>query len=254
MKIIRFEYEGSASFGLLRQGTVTPLSEKNIFQGSFDIRAETLPLSKIRLLAPSVPSKIVAVGLNYIDHAKELKMAVPANPVLFIKPSSSVLDPGGDIVWPPSVGRLDYEAELAFVIGKTCRNIPAARADEFILGYTCFNDVTARDQQEKDIQWTRAKSYDTFSPFGPWIVTADELDPDNLKIQALVNGEIRQNSSTSLFIFKVRQLLEFISSVMTLFPGDVVTTGTPPGVGPVRKGDFVTIRIEKIGELTNRIV
>jgi 2-keto-4-pentenoate hydratase/2-oxohepta-3-ene-1,7-dioic acid hydratase in catechol pathway len=195
----------------------------------------------------------VAVGLNYTDHAKELGMAVPGNPILFIKPSGSVLGPGGEIVYPASVNRLDYEAELAFVIRKTCRNIRASEADGYILGYTCFNDVTARDQQKEDIQWTRAKGYDTFSPFGPWIVTPDGLDPDNLRVQALLNGRIVQDSSTSRFIFKTRALLEFISGIMTLFPGDVVTTGTPPGVGPMKRGDTVTIRVEKIGDLTNTV-
>ena len=253
MKIARFEHRGSISFGLVSGGMVTPLSEKSVYQGAFNTGTGVVPLSEVRLLAPSVPSKIVAVGLNYTDHAKELGMPVPKNPILFIKPSSSLLDPGGAIIHPPSVKQLDFEAELAFDIKKKCKDIRASDAEGFILGYTCFNDVTARDQQKEDIQWTRAKSYDTFSPLGPWLVTPDELDPDNVKVQALVNGRIVQDSSTSLFIFKIGALLEFISGIMTLYPGDVVTTGTPPGVGPLKQGDTVTIRVEKIGDLTNSV-
>ncbi len=198
------------------------------------------------------PSKVVAVGLNYKDHAAELKMPVPANPIIFLKPPTSVIGDGEDIVYPPQVGELHYEAELAVVMGKTAKNVEAAKAAGYIEGYACGNDVTARDQQRADGQWTRAKSYDTFCPIGPRI--AKGLDPDDLDIKLWLNGAVRQSSNTSNMIFKVNELIAFISGIMTLLPGDVILTGTPVGVGEMKRGDVVAVEIEGIGKLTNRVV
>ena len=205
------------------------------------------------LLAPVVPGKIVAVGLNYRDHAREMAHEIPKEPVLFIKPSTAVIGPGEAIRYPSQSSRVDYEAELAVVIGRTCKDAPAASARDFILGYTCFNDVTARDLQAKDGQWTRAKSFDTFAPLGPWIVT-DLHDPHDLELTARVNGEIRQSSSTANLIFNSFDLVEFVSHVMTLNPGDVIATGTPAGIGPMNRGDEVEIGIQGIGVLRNPVV
>jgi 2-keto-4-pentenoate hydratase/2-oxohepta-3-ene-1,7-dioic acid hydratase in catechol pathway len=209
---------------------------------------EVLALEDVELLAPCQPSKIVCVGLNYTKHARELKMELPTEPILFLKPPSAVLAPGKEIVYPPSSQQMDYEGELAVVMGKRCKSVPVAEAEKYILGYTCFNDVTARDLQRKDGQWTRAKSFDTFAPFGPWIA---KIDPSNAAIQTRVNGEVKQKSSTSDLIFGVPKLVEFISGIMTLEPGDVIATGTPPGVGPLQKGDEVEVEIEGIGVLRN---
>lgn len=207
-------------------------------------------MEDVELLAPCCPSKIVCVGLNYVEHAKELKMKLPEEPVLFLKPPSAVIGPGTEIVVPKSSDRVDYEGELGVVIGKRCKAIAADEAKKHILGYTCFNDVTARDLQQKDGQWTRAKSFDTFAPFGPWIAC---IDPSDADIKTRVNGQIRQSSNTADLIFGVPSLIEFISNVMTLEPGDVIATGTPPGVGRLEKGDVVEVEIEGIGVLKNRV-
>ncbi|MGE5405896.1 MAG: fumarylacetoacetate hydrolase family protein [Candidatus Saccharibacteria bacterium] len=204
------------------------------------------------LLPPVTPGKIVCVGLNYRDHAAELNMNVPEEPVLFIKPASSLVGTHAHIIYPKASQQLDYEAELAVVIGRTAKSIKSADALKYVYGYTCGNDVTARDFQRKDGQWTRAKSFDTFCPLGPWIET--ELDSANLKIKSWLNGQVRQDSSTSQLIFPVDQLIEFISGIMTLDPGDVIMTGTPPGVGPMQAGDEISVEIEGIGSLTNTVV
>ncbi len=205
-----------------------------------------------RFLAPVQPSKIIAVGLNYRDHAREMGLELPGEPILFMKPATAVIGPFEEIRYPSQSSRVDYEAELAVVIGTTCRNVRASRAKDCILGYTCLNDVTARDLQAKDGQWTRAKSFDTFAPIGPWIAT-DIEDPHALSITARLNGEVKQSSNTSNLIFSVFELVEFISSVMTLKPGDVIATGTPSGVGPMLPGDEIAIEIEGIGVLNNRV-
>jgi 2-keto-4-pentenoate hydratase/2-oxohepta-3-ene-1,7-dioic acid hydratase in catechol pathway len=207
----------------------------------------------VRLLAPAVPSKIIAVGLNYRDHAKEMGLTPPEEPIIFMKPLSAVIGPGDDIIFPAQSSRVDYEAELAVVIGKRCRDVNAVDAADVILGYTCFNDVTARDLQIKDGQWTRAKSFDTFAPLGPWIET-DIEDPNSLGITLRLNGEIRQTSNTNNLIFNVCNLVEFISSIMTLERWDVIATGTPSGIGPMVKGDEIEVSIEGIGVLKNRVV
>jgi len=209
-------------------------------------------LSVTRLLPPVLPGKIVAVGLNYRDHANEMGLEIPEVPILFLKPSTSVIGPQEDIIYPGQSSRVDYEAELGVVIGRTCRDVDARDAKDYILGYTCVNDVTARDLQARDGQWTRAKSFDTFAPIGPWIATGIE-DPHTLSIHARLNGETKQSSNTSNLIFTVYELVDFISHVMTLREGDVIATGTPSGVGPMSVGDEIAIEIERIGVLTNRV-
>ncbi len=235
--IARFSCEGIA-----RTGTVQ--GKKIASEG------KDYDLGQIKLLAPSSPSKIVCVGLNYVEHARELDQKLPSEPIIFLKPPSAALNPGEEIVIPQSSSRVDYEGELGVVIGKRCKGIEARDAEDYILGYTCFNDVTARDLQQKDGQWTRAKSFDTFAPFGPWIAG---IDPGNADIKTRVNGKIVQDSNTSDLIFGVPKLIEFISGVMTLLPGDVIATGTPPGVGKLEKGDTVEVEIEGIGILRNPV-
>ncbi|MEL4305702.1 fumarylacetoacetate hydrolase family protein [Methanococcoides sp. LMO-2] len=221
---------------------------------SMDHEGRTFELSELTVLPPATPSKIICIGLNYVDHAIELDMEIPTEPVIFMKPSSAVIGPGDRIVYPSMSQRMDYEAELAVVIGKKCRNISSENAMDVIAGYTCFNDVTARDLQQKDGQWTRAKSFDTFAPMGPFIVPKEEFDPSDVNVSSLVNGEVRQSSSTSNLIFDIPHLIEFISGIMTLEIGDVIATGTPPGVGELERGDVVEVKIEGIGTLKNEVV
>jgi 2-keto-4-pentenoate hydratase/2-oxohepta-3-ene-1,7-dioic acid hydratase in catechol pathway len=198
------------------------------------------------------PSKIICVGLNYKDHAKELKMDIPKYPILFMKPPSALIFNNDPIIYPPQTKELHYEAELAVVIKDRIKNIKKEEALKHVLGFTCGNDVTARDLQRKDGQWTRAKSFDSFCPVGPKIVK--DIDPDKLDIKLLLNGEVKQSSNTSNMIFKVDYLVSFISQVMTLNPEDVILTGTPPGVGAMKMGDMVEIEIEGIGKLSNKVV
>ncbi len=205
-----------------------------------------IPVKSIR------PSKIVCVGLNYREHAVELKLKIPKEPVIFLKPSSSIIYNKDDIVYPPKVRRLDFEAELAVVIKKKTKNIKPKEAPAYILGYTCLNDVTARDLQKKDGQWTRSKSFDTFCPIGPVIET--DLDPSDIKIESRLNGILRQSSSSADLIFPVYELVAYISGIMTLSPGDIISTGTPPGVGPMRPRDLIEVSIEGIGALNNKVV
>ncbi|MBW2989322.1 fumarylacetoacetate hydrolase family protein [Candidatus Woesearchaeota archaeon] len=198
------------------------------------------------------PTKIVCVGLNYHCHAKELGMNTPRHPIIFLKPTTSLIGNSQDIIYPSISKRVDYEAELALVIGKKGKNIPVSRAMSYIKGFTCLNDVTARDLQKLDGQWTRAKSFDTFCPVGPKLTKS--IDPNNVKIQSFLNGELKQDSCTSEFIFKVEEVVSFISKVMTLYQGDIISTGTPKGIGPMKKGDRIEVRIEGIGSLVNRVV
>ncbi len=197
------------------------------------------------------PTKIICVGLNYIDHAKELNMKIPEEPIIFLKPTSSIIYNNDKIIIPNQSNRVDYEAELAVVIDKKCKNVKKEDALNYIKGYTILNDITARDLQKKDGQWTRAKSFDTFCPMGPKIVK--DINPYNLDIQLKVNGEIKQKSNTKNMIFTVEELIEFISSIMTLYPDDVISTGTPPGVGKLNRGDVVEAEIEDIGILRNYV-
>tara|TARA_Y100000310_G_C20474866_1_gene711901 strand:- start:46 stop:678 length:633 start_codon:yes stop_codon:yes gene_type:complete len=200
------------------------------------------------------PSKIVCVGLNYHCHAKELSMNTPRHPIIFIKPTTTIIGPGEKIIYPKISKRVDYEAELALIIKKKAKNIEEKEVRNYIEGFTCLNDVTARDLQKLDQQWTRAKSFDTFCPIGPKIVKWTKgFNPNNLKIQAILNNKVVQSSNTSNFIFKVEKIVSFISKVMTLNRGDIITTGTPKGIGPMKKGDKIEVKIEGIGTLTNHV-
>ncbi|SDC62928.1 fumarylacetoacetate hydrolase family protein [Actinokineospora iranica] len=210
------------------------------------------PLADTRLLAPILPTKIICVGKNYADHAREMGGEPPENPVIFMKPSTTVIGPGAAIKLPADSTRVDFEGELAAVIGMPCRDVPASRAKDVILGYTIANDVTARDQQQADGQWTRAKGHDTFCPLGPWINTT--ADPADLAIKTTVDGEVKQDSRTSLLLHDIGALVEWISRVMTLLPGDVILTGTPAGVGPITEGQSVSVTIDGLGILTNPVV
>jgi len=211
------------------------------------------PVEDVRLLAPVLPSKIVAIGRNYAEHARELGNEVPAEPLIFLKPSTAVIGPGDAIVRPVGLSeRVDFEGELAVVFGRLCREVPPARVPEVIFGYTCANDVTARDLQAKDGQWSRAKGFDTFCPLGPWIETG--LDPADVRLTTAVNGEVKQDSSTSLLIHDIATLVSYVTAVMTMLPGDVLLTGTPAGIGPLTAGDSVAVSVEGIGTLTNRVV
>jgi 2-keto-4-pentenoate hydratase/2-oxohepta-3-ene-1,7-dioic acid hydratase in catechol pathway len=208
-------------------------------------------LAGVRVLAPTRPSKIVCVGLNYQEHAAEVGKQLPPEPVLFLKPPTAVLDPGAPIKLPPGVGRVDHEAELAVVMGRRAHRVPRARAWDYIFGFTCANDVTARDIQNREIQYTRCKGFDTFAPIGPCIATGVNGEPR--AVEGLVNLARRQASTTACLIFPIDYLVEYITFVMTLEPGDVISTGTPPGIGPLRAGDVVTVRVEGVGELTNPV-
>jgi 2-keto-4-pentenoate hydratase/2-oxohepta-3-ene-1,7-dioic acid hydratase in catechol pathway len=251
MRIVRFEIPGKSGVraGLETDGLVRELAG-DIF-GPYDETKGEFPLNDVRLLAPCSPTKITAVGLNYRDHAEEMKLDIPEEPLLFMKPSSSIIGPGDTVRMPSASKRVDYEAELGVVIGRTAYKIPRENAWDYILGYTCLNDVTARDLQGKDGQWTRGKGFDTFCPIGPVIETG--LDPSDITVEAYLNGERKQSSSTRNLIFDVSRLVSFISSIMTLFPGDVIATGTPSGVGPMESGDRIEIQVEGIGSLINPV-
>jgi 2-keto-4-pentenoate hydratase/2-oxohepta-3-ene-1,7-dioic acid hydratase in catechol pathway len=220
--------------------------------GPITFTGERWALPDVRLVAPILPSKVVAVGRNYAEHAREMGGEAPSSPVIFLKPSTSVIGAGDAIRIPPDSSRVDHEAELAVVIGRPARDVSRGEALGHVLGYTVANDVTARDQQKADGQFTRAKGHDSFCPLGPWLETV--LDPSDLRVTARVNGDVRQDGRTSQMIHDVATLIAFMSAVMTLLPGDVVLTGTPAGVGPIVPGDTVTMGVEGIGELTNPVV
>lgn len=209
-------------------------------------------LDEAKLLAPVRPTKIVGIGLNYRAHAIEMGKKLPDEPLMFLKPPSAILHPGDAIVRPSGYERVDFEGELAVVFGKRAHRVHAADAAQYVLGYCCFNDVTVRDLQVKDVQYTRAKGFDTFAPIGPWLATG--MDPLNCAIRTRVNGDLRQDSNTSDMIFSVYELIEAVTRVMTMFPGDIITTGTPPGVGQIVPGDTIAVEIEGIGVLENPIV
>lgn len=255
MRITRFSDNGRVCFGLIEDGYVHEVDKSPFEAGGVKGISKTgksRAFDSVKALAPVLPSKIVAIGLNYRAHAAEFNKPLPAEPMLFLKPSTAVINPGGEIVYPSHMShRVDYEGELAMVIGKTAKDVPVDRAAEYILGYTCFNDVTARDLQGKDIQYTRAKGFDTFAPMGPWIETG--INPLDVRIETYLNGEKKQDSSTADMIFNVYELLSFVSHVMTLLPGDVIATGTPSGVGKMKPGNTVEVRIEGIGSLINSV-
>lgn len=264
MKIVRFRKGKGTYYGIVEGSLVNelkgdifiPLEKKshpNFISGSarYKLTGKKYRLDELKILAPCQPTKIVALGLNYCSHAEELKMKLPEDPLLFLKPSTAVIGPNEHIIYPAMSHRVDYEAELGVVIGRETKGVSEDESREYILGYTCFNDVTARDIQGKDKQFTRSKGFDTFAPVGPWIET--ELNPANLKVESYLNGEQRQSATTADLIFSVFQLVSFISNVMTLLPGDVIATGTPAGIGPMQVGDTVEIVVEGIGTLKNEV-
>ena len=264
MKYCRFQFNGQAHYGLVESvagnDEITRLLLTSPESAGGDIedlpskRMDHLPLAEAKLLAPVCPSKIVCVGRNYRDHAAELGNEVPTEPLLFFKPPSSLIASGQNIRRPKVSERVDYEGELGVVIAKTCYRLESnADTRPYILGYTCLNDVTARDLQNKDGQWTRAKGFDTFCPVGPLIV--DELDPwTGVAVETRVNGEVRQQGNTHDFIFALGDVIRYISQAMTLLPGDLIATGTPKGVGPVVAGDVVEVSIHGVGTLRNPVV
>lgn len=219
--------------------------------GPVRLTGRSWPLADVRLLAPILPSKVVCIGKNYAEHAREMGGEPPADPVMFLKPSTSVIGPNSPVKLPPDSAQVDYEGELAVVIGRPCRDVAPAEAAGVVLGYTAANDVTARDQQRADGQWTRAKGHDTFCPLGPWIDTA--VDPSDLALHTELDGAVRQSSRTSLLLHDVPELIWWISRVMTLLPGDVILTGTPAGVGPMLPGQTVAVTLEGVGTLTNPV-
>jgi 2-keto-4-pentenoate hydratase/2-oxohepta-3-ene-1,7-dioic acid hydratase in catechol pathway len=248
---IRFQTEGEINYGLVDGSNVKVLDRPYWLGGR--PTGENRDMREVRLLCPVEPSKIILVGLNYYTHVQHSQSAkeAPKNPVLFLKPPSALLPPGGDIVYPDGVDRVDYEAELALVIGKKGRAVPMENAAEHIFGYTCLNDVTARNIQKADGQWTRGKGFDTFCPIGPHVVRG--VNASDLAVEAYLNGQRKQSGRTSGMIFSIPFLVNFISTVMTLIPGDVISTGTPEGIDPMQRGDTIEVRIEKIGSLINRI-
>jgi len=251
MRIARYQLEkDEPRFGWIFEDRIGRI-EGSPF-GEFRRMEADIPLERVRLLSPTVPSKIIAVGRNYADHAREHNAEVPEIPLLFLKPPSSVIASGEAIILPPQSGQVEHEAELAVVIARQARWLTPSEAMQAVFGYTIANDVTARDLQQKDGQWTRSKGFDTFCPIGPWIETG--LDPADMLITCRVDAELRQMASTREMVFTISQLLVFISSVMTLLPGDVILTGTPAGVGSLLPGNVVEVAIEGIGTLRNPVV
>lgn len=250
MKYVRIQQGERARWGVLEGETVFTL-EKAPYEGvSYD--GDSVSLANCILLAPCEPTKIILVGKNYYDHAVEMNEGVPEYPILFMKGPNAVNRPDGEIYAPDFVKRLDYEGELAIVIGKRAKNLTPENAREYILGFTCLNDVTARDVQKGDGQWTRGKAMDGFAPIGPWIT--DETNGEDLKLETRLNGKTVQSSRTSMLMTKIPEMLAFITASMTLEPGDVVSTGTPAGIGPMQSGDVVEVEIESVGILRNHVV
>jgi 2-keto-4-pentenoate hydratase/2-oxohepta-3-ene-1,7-dioic acid hydratase in catechol pathway len=249
MRVVRIFQEEDVRYGLADESTVTLISDEPFAAWEAE---GVVPLAQAHLLAPVIPTKVVCVGVNYRGHAKEMGHAIPDEPVIFLKPPTAVVGHSAEIRIPAELQSVDYEAELAVVIGRRTHRVSPAEAEAHILGYLCANDVTSRELQRKDGQWARAKGFDTFCPLGPWVET--DVDPRDLKIESFVNGELRQSARTSDMIFDPFTVVSFVSSVMTLLPGDVVLTGTPQGIGPMVRGDVVEVRIEGIGSLLNRVV
>lgn len=250
MKLLRFKTGEVEKKGVLVDGKIRRVL--GTFFDNFTVTDEIYEIDEVHFLPPVIPSKIVCIGRNYADHAKELGNEVPTEPLIFLKPNSAINNHEGLIIYPEQSNRVDYEAELAIVIKKRCKSVSEEDALDYVLGYTCFNDITARDIQKKEGKFTRAKSFDTFAPFGPFIETEFESF-DNLSVKSFVNGEIRQDGNTKDMIFKVPQLISFISKVMTLYPGDVIATGTPEGVGELKPGDVVEVEVEGAGRLRNYV-
>ena len=257
MRIVRFQALKKVKYGVLDGNDIQGMrgSPFTCFKGPNSAVAydgTVFKLNEVKLLAPCMPSKIVCLGLNYRSHAEEVKLPIPDLPLIFLKPSTAVIGPDADIILPADSRRVDYEAELGAVIGKRAKAVSKDNARDFVLGYTCVNDVSERYAQSEDGQWTRAKGYDTFAPLGPWIETG--IIPDDLRVEAYLNGELRQSARTSDLVFNIAELISFISNVMTLLPGDVIATGTPSGIGRMAPGDVVEVKIEGIGTLSNFVV
>ena len=254
MRIVRFAAQGKIKYGVVENDDIRGLHGSSFarFEGpdsSFAPDGTTYESSGVRLLAPCLPSKVVCLGLNYRKHAEETKLPIPSVPLIFLKPSTAVIGPDKNIILPRLSRRVDYEGELGVVIGRRAKDVSQDRVKDYVLGYTCVNDVSERYAQKEDGQWTGAKGYDTFAPIGPWIET--EVAPDDLQIETSLNGEVRQSARTSDLIFGIAELVSFISEVMTLLPGDVIATGTPSGIGRMNPGDVVEVTIENIGNLRN---
>ena len=252
-RIYRVMQDGEIFYAVEQSGDLrrAVLRDGEIFGGYSPGAAVRGGLGAVKVLSPVQPGKIVCVGLNYKDHAAEVGKKLPPEPLIFFKPSTAVLDPGDPIRLPPAVGRVDHEAELAVVIGRRAHRVPAGKALDYILGATCLNDVTARDLQNRETQYTRCKSFDTFAPIGPCIAAPFDLGPRG--VEGWVNASRRQASTTAQLIFPIEHLVEYITFVMTLEPGDVISTGTPSGVGPLEAGDVVTVKVEGVGELASPV-
>jgi len=251
MRLVRFRFADRIATGAVASGSDAIKVLAGTFFENPVPAGEEVPIDDVRLLAPVLPSKIVCVARNYAAHAAEFGGQVPEEPLIFLKPSTSIAGPGDPIPLLPISHRVDYEGELAVVIGRICRNVKAEDAYKYVLGYTCGNDVTLRDLQKKDGQWTRAKGFDGSCPLGPWIET--ELDPNDARVETRLNGEVRQSGSTTEMVFGVATLIEFVTEFMTLLPGDVIMTGTPEGVGALAPGDRVEVEVEGLGVLSNPV-
>lgn len=251
MRIARFSLEDEVDFGVVDGDEVAPITGHPF--APFTPTGYRYPLADVKLLAPVIPSKVIGIGKNYLAHIEEFDGSEqPKEPVIFLKPSTSVIGGGDAIALPRQSERVEFEGELAIVIGRLCKDVPVERVAEVVLGYSVANDVTARDLQHSDLQWARAKGFDTFCPLGPWL--ASDVDPSDLRIRTTVNGEVRQDGRTSDMIFDVPTIVAHVSAAMTLLPGDVILTGTPSGVGPLSPGDEVSVEIEGIGTLTNTVI
>ncbi len=250
MKIVRFAVAHRVQYGILKRETVQAIEGKPFRH--IKPADRYYQLREVKLLSPCTPSKIVALGLNYRSHAKEINMPLPEAPLIFLKPPTAMIGPEENIIYPPSSTRVDYEGELGVVIKKKVRRVSVGDALDYVLGYTCFNDITARDLQTKDGQWTRAKGFDTFAAIGPCIET--ELDPGNVVLETYLNGERKQWGITNDLIYPISEQIHFISDIMTLLPGDIIATGTPGGIGPMHPGDTVEIKVESIGTLRNYVI
>ncbi len=259
MRIVRFTPKVKTSlgsdpqFGILEgENQIRLIAGDPLYSGILKLD-ETVSLTDVKLLAPVIPrSKVVCVGKNYADHAAEMGGEVPKEPIIFLKPNTSVIGPNDVIRWPIQSNRVDYEAELAIVISRICKDVPKEKAADVIFGYTIANDVTARDIQKTDGQWTRAKGFDTFCPVGPWIDT--EFKPASQRITTVIKGETHQNATLNQMVFDIPTIISFITSVMTLLPGDLILTGTPSGIGPLTPGEDVVVSIQDLGELRNEVV
>jgi 2-keto-4-pentenoate hydratase/2-oxohepta-3-ene-1,7-dioic acid hydratase in catechol pathway len=249
MRVVRLLHEGDCRYGLADDRSITLISDEPFSAWEPE---GVVPLVNAHLLCPVTPTKVVCIGLNYRKHIAEMGHDTPAEPVIFIKPSTAVIGPWQHIPLPEGIGRVDYEGELGVVIGRRTHRATPAEAADSVLGFLCANDVTARDLQKVDGQWSRAKSFDGFCPLGPWVETG--VDPSDLLLETRVNGEVRQSARTSDMLFDPYTLVSFVSSVMTLVPGDVVLTGTPGGIGPLEAGDRVSVTIEDVGMLENEVV